>query len=55
MTVAESWFHALIHVSAAEPGVKVEALRADARVGAQRIHAAAVPWAVVCPQNGTFI
>ena len=55
VAAAEPWFCTLIHVRAAELRAQEETFGADARVGAQRVHAAAGGGAVVCPRNGAFV
>lgn len=55
MAAAEPGLRALVHVYAAELWAQAEAVRADARVGARHVHAAAVSRAVVGSWKGAFI
>ena len=55
MAAAERWLCTLVHILAAELRAQEETFRADACVGAQRVHAAVGGGAVVRPQNGAFI
>lgn len=55
VAATEPRLSALVHVDAAEPGCLAEAVEADARIGAQCVHAAAVGGAVVGPRSGTFV
>ena len=55
VAAAEPWLCTLVHILAAELRAQEETFRADARVRAQRIHAAVGGGAVVRPRNGAFV